>query len=159
MGPLAYSVVTKWLDVMGFMRRCEFWVSTILFALIQLPILIVLLSATSSELAFSIAFQLALYVELFLSVALFSAMTRRVRDAGGASWIPAGFYFAAILVMLGSISQRAELGWSALERPGILGTLALWSCVGFGGCLLILLTLPSSTGDQVLFDEATAPAP
>lgn len=153
MGPLAYSVVTRWLDVVGFMRRCEFWAAVVLLVLVQLPIFIILLSATGHDLVFSIAFQVALSLEMFLAIAMFSAMTRRVRDAGGSSWIPAGFYFAAIVVALGSLSAGADLGWTAIERPGILGAMALWSCVGFGGCLFILLALPSSIADQALFEQ------
>jgi len=144
---LAGHLAGTLLSLRGRTSRASFWrICAVLIAL-QAPLMVVLMAATRNQGVFAILLDISLLLELILLLVLFSAMTRRVRDAGGNPSIPLGIVLSAGLLLGGRLSAAYGLGWTDLEPPGALSSLAFWSFSGFLVCLLFLLVLPGFDED------------
>lgn len=143
MGPLLVKMSIEAFSLGGRLPRGQFFVLCLLLLTAQVPVVYLLASTTGSPAVFSLMFNISLFFESILLTVFICASIRRIRDAGGSTWLCFGFIAAMALFVSESLYAATIGGLTGAKDTEVISSLALWSCLGFGGCLFIMALMPS----------------
>jgi uncharacterized membrane protein YhaH (DUF805 family) len=144
------------LNFSGLMRRGVFWTFVIIIFAVEIIFHFILMASTSYEGMFALFLGWVILCNLLVAFFVLSAMTKRVRDAGGNAMLPVAFFLSIGVLFWLHLDRLLSPAFPDASNAWEWGYfLSQMSVAGFGCAVLLMLVLPSYRRQSLfsLFEE------